>query len=110
MFKHLMNAVVKHAENDCASWDKNLRETVYNTAVWDSSRHTPLEAMFGRTAQLPIDFNAIDNYDTTQQLMDYLDSNEPDNKFKGLQSSAVFMQKSKRTLRKCSGSRSNIMI
>ena len=44
----------------------------------ESSRHTPFEAMFGRIAKLPIDFNAMDSYDPDKQLDDYADSTEPD--------------------------------
>ena len=44
-----MNALTKYAQDDRAAWDSNLKETVYayNTAVQDSSKHTPFEAMFG---------------------------------------------------------------
>ena len=76
----LVNALTKYAQDDRAAWDSNLKETVYtyNTAIQDSSKHTPFEAMFGRTAKLPVDFNVMGDYNVTQQLQEYFDSDEPD--------------------------------
>ena len=76
----LVNALTKYAQDDHAARDSNLKETVYayNTAIQDSSKHTPFEAMFGRTAKLPVDFNVMGDYNVTQQLQEYFDSDEPD--------------------------------
>ena len=76
----LCNALAKNAQEDRTTWDSNLKEIIYayNTAVQESSRHTPFEAMFGRIARLPIDYNAMDSYDPEKQLEDYADSTEPD--------------------------------
>ena len=43
-----------------------------------TSKHTPFEAMFGRTAKLSVDFNVMDDYNVIQQLQEYFDSDEPD--------------------------------
>ena len=66
----LCNALAKNAQEDRTTWDSNLKEIIYayNTAVQESSRHTPFEAMFGRIARLPIDYNAMDSYDPEKQL------------------------------------------
>ena len=40
----------------------------YNTAVQESSRHTPFEAMFGRQAKLPVDFNTEKEFDPDVKL------------------------------------------
>ena len=76
----LCNALAKNAQDDRTSWDVKLKEIVYayNTAVQESTKHTPFEAMFGRVARLPIDFNAMDHYDPDQQLEDYEESFDHD--------------------------------
>jgi len=56
----LVNAISKFVGSDHATWDEKLDEIVYsyNTAVQESTKVSPFEAMFGRIAHLPIDFNA----------------------------------------------------
>ena len=49
----------------------------YNTAVQESSRHTPFEAMFGRQAKLPVDFNTEEDYDPDRKLEQHLASHDP---------------------------------
>ena len=34
----------------------------YNSAMQESSRYTPFEAMFGRLAKLPVDFNTSESW------------------------------------------------
>ena len=77
----LVNALAKYAQDNRATWDSNLKEIVYayNTAVQESSQHTPFKAMFGRIARLPVDYNAVDRYNPDEQLQNYQDSSEPDN-------------------------------
>ena len=49
----------------------------YNSAMQESSRYTPFEAMFGRLAKLPVDFNTSKNYDADEKLSNYLSSGNP---------------------------------
>jgi len=58
------------AQEKRCSWDEKLPEIVYsyNTAVQESSRHTPFEAMFGRQAKLPVDFNTEKEFDPDVKL------------------------------------------
>ena len=60
--------------------DESLQEVVYayNTAVQESTKHTPFEAMFGRVARLPVDFNAINNYDADVKLQEFMEADSPD--------------------------------
>ena len=60
----LINSLSKFAQEARSRWDENLPEVVYayNTAVQESSRHTPFEAMFGWQAKLPINFNTQEDY------------------------------------------------
>ena len=59
----LSNTISKFAQQNHESWDEKLPEIVYsyNSAVHESSKHTPFEAMFGRVPKLPVDFNAACN-------------------------------------------------
>ena len=62
----LSNTIAKFAQEERCSWDEKLPEIVYsyNTAVQESSRHPPqFEAMFGRRAKLPVDFNTEKEFD-----------------------------------------------
>ena len=54
----LANSLAKYAQSNREAWDETLQEVVYayNTAVQESTKHTPFEAMFGRVARLPVDF------------------------------------------------------
>ena len=49
----------------------------YNSAMQESSRYTPFEAMFGRLAKLPVDFNTSKNYDADEKLSNYLSRGNP---------------------------------
>ena len=59
-------------------WDVKLAEVVYayNTAVQESTKHTPFEAMFGRMARLPVDFNSAKQYDPDAALEEYCERKE----------------------------------
>jgi len=69
-----VNALSKFAQEKRESWDEQLVEVVYsyNTAVQESTRHSPFEVMFGRKANLPIDFNVVATYDTDEKLGEFL--------------------------------------
>ena len=56
------------------TWDEFLGGAVYsyNTAVQESTKHTPFEAMFGRRGNLPIDFNVVTNYNPDECLKGFL--------------------------------------
>ena len=75
----LINSLSKFAQTTRSRWDENLPEVVYayNTAVQESSRHTPFEAMFGRQAKMPIDFNAEEDYKPEEKLEQHLASQQP---------------------------------
>ena len=75
----LINSLSKFAQNARDRWDEKLPEIVYgyNTAVQESSRHTPFEAMFGRQAKLPVDFNAEEDYDPDRKLEQHLANHDP---------------------------------
>ena len=59
----LTNNIVKHVENDRENWDAHLDQVVfaYNTAVQESTKYTPFQAMFGRMACIPVDINSSSN-------------------------------------------------
>ena len=61
----LVNTLSKFVQENRQVWDEKLGEVVYayNTAVQESTKHTPFEAMFGRMARLPVDLNSIKHYD-----------------------------------------------
>ena len=61
-------------------WDDKLQEVVYayNTAVQESTKHTPFEAMFGRVARLPVDFNVATFYDADVKVKIFQDAQEQD--------------------------------
>ena len=70
----LVNALSKFSHECRESWDEHLAEVVYsyNTAVQESTRHTPFEVMFGRKGNLPIDFNTVTNYNPDEKLMEFV--------------------------------------
>ena len=72
----LINSLTKFAQEDHIMWNKNLLEVVYayNTAVQDSSKFTPFEAMFGRVARLPVYFIATTNYDADAKVKVFVDA------------------------------------
>ena len=49
----------------------------YNSAVHESSRHTPFEAMLGRVAKLPVDFNTASTHSPEEKLQEYLTAADP---------------------------------
>lgn len=55
----LQNMLVKFVSHKRKSWSAYLDSCVfaYNTSRHESTKHTPFELMFGRTAALPIDIN-----------------------------------------------------
>ena len=76
----LVNSLAKFAQQNRETWDAKLSEVVYayNTAVQESTKHTPFEAMFGRVARLPIDFNVKSAYDVDVKQQEYLDAEDQD--------------------------------
>ena len=73
----LVNALSKYAKEHREAWDEHLGEVVYsyNTAVQESTKHTQFEAMYGRRAKLPIDFNAVQDYNADEKLQEFLEVN-----------------------------------
>ena len=76
----LINSLAKFAQENRNMWDDKLQEVVYayNTAVQESTKHTPFEAMFGRVARLPVDFNVATFYDADAKVKIYQDAQEQD--------------------------------
>ena len=76
----LVNALSKFAQENRYLWDTKLAEVVYayNTAVQESTKHTPFEAMFGRMARLPVDFNSSSHYDPDAVLEECCESDQVD--------------------------------
>lgn len=76
----LINSLSKFAQEDRNMWDEKLGEVVYayNTAMQESTKFTPFEAMFGRIARLPIDFNAASTYKPNAKLEEYAEAADLD--------------------------------
>ena len=81
----LVNSLSKFVQDDRDTWDVHVQEVVYayNTAVQESTKHTPFEAMFGRRGRLPVDFNADGNYDADKEIEDFVDA-ESENSYEGV--------------------------
>ena len=69
----LVNTRSKYTQEKRQVWDEKLAEVVYayNTSVQESTKHTPFEAMFGRMARLPVDFNSAKHHDPDVVLEEY---------------------------------------
>ena len=76
----LINSLAKFAQENRNMWDDKLQEVVYayNTAVQESTKHTPFEAMFGRVVRLPVDFNVATFYDADAKVKIFQDAQEQD--------------------------------
>ena len=76
----LANSLAKYAQYKRETWDENVGEVVYsyNTAVQESTKHTPFESMFGWMAILPVDINAVGNYYPDDMLKQFDEAKEPD--------------------------------
>ena len=105
----LVNTISKSVGSDHTNWDEKLDEIFYsyNTAVHESTKVSPFEAMFGRIARLPIDFNASLKYNADEKLKQFCSSKDPDKDVKdAMQKKTVKMiktntekeQKSKRII------------
>ena len=75
----LTNSIVKYVESDRENWDAHLDQVVfaYNTAVQESTKYTPFQAMFGRMARIPVDINSSPNYDAAEKLQEFLQADQP---------------------------------
>ena len=71
----LVNSLAKFAQESRDTWDGKLPEVVYayNTAVQESTKHTPFEAMFGRIGHLLVNFI---NFDA--KLKEFMDAKTND--------------------------------
>lgn len=76
----LVNSLAKFAQDTRETWDENVGEVVYsyNTALQESTKHTPFESMFGRVAILPVDINAAGNYNPDEVVEQFDEAEEPD--------------------------------
>ena len=76
----LVNSLANFAQDKRETWDENVCEVVYsyNTAVQESTKHTPFESMFGRMAILPVDISAAGNYDPDDMIKQFDEAKEPD--------------------------------
>ena len=75
----LTNSIVKYVESDRENWDAHLDQVVfaYNTAVQESTKYTPFQAMFGRMARIPVDINSSPNYDAAEKLQEFHQADQP---------------------------------
>lgn len=75
----LTNSLVKYVGNDRENWDAHLDQVVfaYNTAVQESTKYTPFQAMFGRMARIPVDINSCSNYDAAEKLQEFHQADQP---------------------------------
>ena len=75
----LVNAVAKLTQDHRDTWDEKIGEVVfaYNTAVHESTKHTPFEVMFGRMAKLPIDFNMPEDISPEERVLDFEACHDP---------------------------------
>lgn len=76
----LVNSISKFVGSNHDNWDEQLEEIVfsYNTAIQESTKISPFEAMFGRIARLPVDINAALKYDADEKLKQFCSAKEPD--------------------------------
>ena len=51
---------------------------MHTTQLCKNLQYTPFEAMFGRLARLPIDFNASSNFDADAKLQEFMDAETDD--------------------------------
>lgn len=76
----LINSLAKFSQDNQDAWDMRVQEVVYayNTAVQESTKYTPFEAMLGRIARLPVDFIADSCYDADIKLEEFADAERED--------------------------------
>ena len=76
----LVNSLANFAQQNRETWDAKLSQVVYayNTALQESTKHTPFEAMFEIVARLPIDFNVKSTYDVDVKQQKYLKAEDKD--------------------------------
>ena len=76
----LTNSLAKFSQCNRETWDESLQEVIYayNTAVQESTKYTPFEAMFGRVARLPVDFNAASNYNPDDKIQEFVQAESHD--------------------------------
>ena len=67
----LINSLSKFVQEDRTTWEERLGEVVYayNTAVQESTKHTPFEVMFGRVARLPVESTNADPESRVEQFI-----------------------------------------
>ena len=60
----LVNSLAKYVQEKRNQWNKMLSEVVYayNTAIQESTKYSSFEAIFGRKAKLPVEFNSKDHF------------------------------------------------
>ena len=80
----ITNAIAKFAQQCREGWDEKVFEVVYayNTAVQESTKYTPFEAMFGHMAKLPVDINLGLDYNPDEKLLQYMNSEDSPDKEK----------------------------
>ena len=74
----LVNSLAKYVQGKHNQWDEMLSEVVYayNTAIQESTKYSPFEAMFGRKAKLPVDFNSKEHYSPEKLVREYEEASE----------------------------------
>ena len=74
----LVNSLAKYVQEKRNQWNEMLSEVVYayNTAIQESTKYSPFEAIFGRKAKLPVEFNFKDHYFPERLVREYEEASE----------------------------------
>lgn len=75
---HCLSKYVSRSRRE--DWDIHLQAAVhaYNTAVQESTKHTPFEAMFGRLPRLPVDLNHLEDHSPEEAIQELDAAPSPD--------------------------------
>ena len=74
----LVNSLAKYVQEKCNQWNEKLSKVVYayNTTIQESTQYSPFEAVFGRKAILPFEFNSKDHYFPERLVREYEEASE----------------------------------
>ena len=95
----ITNAIAKFAQQCREGWDEKVFEVVYayNTAVQESTKYTPFEAMFGHMAKLPVDLNLALDYDPNEKLLQYMNRGKGNKEIDGREYKIKYPRSSTKT-------------
>ena len=95
----ITNAIAKFAQQCREGWDEKVFEVVYayNTAVQESTKYTPFEAMFGHMAKLPVDLNLALDHDPNEKLLQYMNRGKGNKEIDGREYKIKYPRSSTKT-------------